>query len=85
MILSVLAIKDVEAQKLSAVQETSVFAPAGIRIDGKAAEWGPAFQAYNKTTRIFYTLANDRNTLYLTVHASDKTTIRKNRYRRLNT
>jgi len=55
------------AQKLPKIQEVSVRAPAKVKIDGKATEWGNQFQAYNKNTEIFYTIANDDEKLYLIV------------------
>ncbi|MVN21538.1 hypothetical protein [Mucilaginibacter arboris] len=57
------------AQKLPNKQEVSLRAPAGIRIDGKATEWGNKFQAYNHATEIFYTIANDDGNIYLVVKA----------------
>nr|WP_294793402.1 hypothetical protein [uncultured Mucilaginibacter sp.] len=59
------------AQKLPNTQQVSLHAPANAKIDGKANEWGDKLQAYNTTNRIFYTLANDNNYLYLVVRAAD--------------
>jgi len=61
----------VQAQKLKNVQEGSVVAPAGIRIDGRDTEWNNAFQAENKTTSLFYTISNDDKNLYLVVKSVD--------------
>jgi len=52
------------AQKLPNKQEISVYAPVNIKIDGKVIEWGSKFQAYNNTSRIYYTIANDDKNLY---------------------
>jgi hypothetical protein len=60
-----------EAQKLNAVQEGSFAAPPKVKIDGKLDEWGNTFQAYNKTTKVFYTLSNDDKNLYLIVRSTD--------------
>jgi len=57
------------AQKLPNVQAISLRAPAGIKIDGKAIEWDNKFQAFNNSTEVFYTIANDDENLYLTVQA----------------
>jgi len=59
------------AQKLPAVQQISLRAPAEIQVDGKATEWNNRFQAYNDSTHFYYTIANDDKNLYLTVQASD--------------
>jgi len=48
-----------------------------IKIDGKATEWGDKFQAYNKATDIFYTIANDDYNIYLIIKATDVGIINK--------
>jgi hypothetical protein len=58
------------AQKLPGVQTTSILAPADIKIDGKATEWNNKFQAYNHATQFYYTLANDKDNLYLAIQAT---------------
>jgi hypothetical protein len=61
-----------QAQKLPDLpnlQTVSLRAPAGIKVNGKAGEWGNKMQAYNKATEIYYTLSNDDEKLYLTVQA----------------
>lgn len=65
------------AQKLPGVQQQSVYAPSDIKIDGKATEWNNKFEAYNKTTQLYYTLSNDNTSLYLTVYASDVFAVEK--------
>jgi hypothetical protein len=59
------------------VQTASVTAPANIKIDGKATEWGNKFQAFNRTTEVYYTLSNSATKLYLTVQANERNIIRK--------
>ena len=65
------------AQKVSNIQQSSVTAPAGLKIDGKLTEWGPALQAYNKSTKLWYTLANDDKNLYLAIKSTDAANINK--------
>lgn len=60
------------AQKLPAVQEASVTAPANVKVDAKLGEWENNFQALNKTTDIYYTMANDANNLYLVMKSADQ-------------
>lgn len=62
----------VSAQKLPAVQEASVAAPANVKVDAKLGEWNDNFQALNKTTDIYYTMANDANNLYLVMKSADQ-------------
>jgi hypothetical protein len=57
--------------KLKTVQTTSVWAPANVKVDGSLKEWDDTFQAYNKTTKIFYTLCNDDKNLYFIVKSID--------------
>lgn len=65
------------AQKLPNVQATGLYAPANIKIDGKPTEWNNQFQAYNKSTSLYYTMANNNDNLYLTVQATDRVAIEK--------
>nr|ALG05212.1 hypothetical protein [uncultured bacterium 4C6] len=62
----------VYAQKLPVVQQASLRAPADIKIDGKPKEWGNKFQAYNKTTGVYYTISNDTENLYLAIYSNEK-------------
>lgn len=59
------------AQKLPDVQAGSMIAPAGIRADGKNNEWNDSFQALNKRTNLYYTIANDDKNLYLAIKSTD--------------
>ncbi len=65
------------AQKLPDKQQGSVLAPANIKIDGKTTEWSDKFQAYNDASRIYYTISNDDNNLYLTARMNDERGNRK--------
>ena len=65
------------AQKLPNVQPAGIYAPADVKVDGKATEWNNQLQAYNKSTAVFYTMANNNDNLYLAVQATDKTIIDK--------
>jgi hypothetical protein len=77
LLLAVTGTLTATAQKLPTKQETPVFAPANVKIDGKTTEWGAQFQAYNKATELFYTIANDNDNLYLTVQATESLIARK--------
>jgi len=61
-----------EAQKLNNIQENGVWAPKNVKIDGKLREWDDTFQAYNKTTSIYYTMANDDKNLYFIMKSTDQ-------------
>jgi hypothetical protein len=61
-------------KKLKDVQANNFLAPSPVKIDGKLNEWNDEFQAYNKSTHLYYTIANDEKNLYLVVKTSDMTT-----------
>lgn len=65
------------AQNLPNVQKQSVRLPASYNIDGKATEWNDQYQAFNKATEIYYTLANDDKNLYLVVMAAKPSILSK--------
>ena len=58
-------------KKLKEVQEVSLWAPAGTKADGKLVEWNDSFQAYNKATKLYYTIANDEKNIYLAIKSTD--------------
>jgi hypothetical protein len=60
------------SQRLNNTQEGSVWAPANVKVDAKSTEWNDTFQANNKTTDIFYTIANDGKNLYLIIKSTDQ-------------
>jgi hypothetical protein len=66
-----LACYGASAQKVNTTQQGSVWAPQGLKIDGKLAEWGAALQAYNKTVKLWYTIANDDKYVYLAIQSKD--------------
>lgn len=55
------------AQKLPNTQSASLKVPTDVKIDGRAAEWGDKFQAYNSATDVFYSIANTGTTLYFII------------------
>jgi hypothetical protein len=58
-------------QKLPNKQETSIYAPADIKIDGTAKEWNDNFQAYNHAVETWYTISNDEDNLYLIFRSNE--------------
>jgi len=64
-------------QKQPQIQEISLRAPDNVRVDGKMNEWESPYlaasktdgylQAYNSSSRIYYTVANDDNNLYFVI------------------
>jgi hypothetical protein len=68
-----ITISAASAQKLPNIQETSIRAKKEVNNEN----FEKKFQAYNKSTDIFYTLSNDDNKLYLTVGATDPFIIQK--------
>ncbi|HEY4326119.1 MAG TPA: hypothetical protein VGN20_19170 [Mucilaginibacter sp.] len=67
-LLLIIVAATASAQKLPKVQGISVRAPKNIKIDGRSTEWkNGTFQAYNTSDRIYYTMSNDDDNLYLIV------------------
>jgi hypothetical protein len=78
LLVIVLVISNIAiAQKLPNIQTVSLRAPANVKVDGKATEWGNQFQAYNTATDVFYTIANDKEKLYLVMRSTDEYIIKK--------
>lgn len=59
------------AQKINNTQQGNMWAPQGIKIDGKLSEWGTELQAYNKTVKLWYSMANDDKYLYLAIKSEE--------------
>lgn len=51
--------------------EPNKWAPANIKIDGQATEWPKPLQFYNNVTKLFYTIANDQENIYVIVSVPD--------------
>ncbi|PSL43695.1 hypothetical protein CLV51_1074 [Chitinophaga niastensis] len=52
--------------------EPNKWAPANIKIDGQATEWPKPLQFYNNVTKLFYTIANDKENLYVIISVPDQ-------------
>lgn len=79
LLIALLASQQLFAQdsKLKNEQpETGVWAE-GVKVDGNLKEWNDNFQAYNKATKLFYTVSNDDKALYLVVKSTDMQTSNK--------
>ena len=62
----------VNAQKRQKdIQENSVFVSVPIKIDGKLNDWKDTLQAFNRTTSLGYTIANDEKNIYLVIKSAD--------------
>src|SRR6185312_13145599 len=46
--------------------------PAGITIDGDLKEWGDSLRYYNEDQKLYYTLANDKDNLYMAIRINDR-------------
>ncbi len=66
-----LAQQEAGSPKLKDVQPASIWAPSPVKVDGKLSEWNNSFQAYNKATKLYYTLANDDKNIYLAIKSTD--------------
>lgn len=48
-----------------------------VKIDGILKEWKDSLNAYNANTKLYYTIANDNDNLYLAIRSADKAMINK--------
>src|SRR5471030_2567409 len=64
------------AKKLPNIQSASLRAPTNIKTNGSAAGDND-FQAYNRATDVFYTIANDDDELYFILRAVDPGIIKR--------
>lgn len=69
--------QDNSQAKLKDVQASSVWAPTGTKTDAKLNEWNDTFQAFNKSTKLYYTVANDAKFVYLVIKSTDATATNK--------
>lgn len=77
--IAILASQQLFAQdaKIKSEQpETGVWAEK-VKVDGNLTEWNDNFQAYNKATKLFYTISNDDKSLYLVIKSTDMQTSNK--------
>ncbi|GAB2987983.1 hypothetical protein GCM10027049_30310 [Mucilaginibacter puniceus] len=65
------------AQKQPSVQEGNQLLPAEVNVDGKLNEWPEKLNAYNKSTRLEYVMANNDDDLYLAIRSEDVGTTAK--------
>ncbi|EHQ26316.1 hypothetical protein Mucpa_2177 [Mucilaginibacter paludis DSM 18603] len=66
-----------QEKSLKNVQSTEGIRSPLVKVDGNLKEWNDQFQAYNKQTRLFYTLSNDDLFLYLVIRSTDLQTSNK--------
>ncbi len=59
------------AQNKSA-QSTLQPPPADVVIDGDLKEWGDSLRYYNEHQKLYYTLANDKENLYMAIRINDR-------------
>ncbi|MBC9928737.1 hypothetical protein [Chitinophaga qingshengii] len=57
--------------------EPNKWAPEHISIDGQATEWPKPLQFYNNDTKLFYTIANNKDTLFMIVSSPDQASQRR--------
>lgn len=69
--VNLFAQNDLADKKFENVQAANLLAPEKIKIDGNLTDWNDNFQAYNKSTKLYYTLSNDDKFLYLVVKSID--------------
>jgi len=51
--------------------------PAVMTVDGDLNEWGDTLRYYNEDQKIYYSLANDQNNLYMAIRINDRSEQRR--------
>lgn len=79
IILAAVSIQQVLAQdaRLKNEQPEAGIWAQTVKVDGNLKEWNDNFQAYNKQTKLYYTISNDDKNLYLVIHSTDMQTTNK--------
>src|SRR3569623_386700 len=54
------------------VQNILLLPPANITIDGDLGDWGDSLRNYNEDKKLYYTLANDKDNLYMAIRINDR-------------
>jgi len=65
------------AQQPMERQKVSVWLPDNVKIDGNSTKWDNHFKAYNHSTELYYTIANDDKDFYLIIHVAKNRIIEK--------
>ncbi len=58
-------------------QNTLQAPPASVTIDGDLNEWGDSLRYYNEDQKLYYTLANDKDNLYMAIRINDRSEQRR--------
>ncbi|WP_017258215.1 hypothetical protein [Pedobacter arcticus] len=66
----------VSAQKSSDMQEGNLLV-SKIKVDGNSNDWTTPLKAFNKSTGLHYTVANDDKKIYIIIQTSEVNTTRK--------
>jgi len=46
--------------------------PANVKVDGELKDWGDSLRYYNEEKKLNYTLANDKDNLYMAIRVNDR-------------
>ena len=65
------------AQKVAGNKQLGKKVINKVRVDGKLTEWDKPLAAYNSSTEIFYTVANDADNLYFAIQPKDMVIVKK--------
>jgi hypothetical protein len=71
-IIQLFVIGITNAQTTKPAQTTLQAPPTAITVDGDLKDWGDSLRYYNDEKKIYYTLANDKTTLYAAIRIDDR-------------
>jgi len=61
-----------QAQTTKPAQTILQAPPAAIKVDGNLKDWGDSLRYYNDEKKFYYTLANDKTTLYAAIRVPER-------------
>lgn len=67
-----LAIANTSAAQSKQKSNTLQPPPPNVKIDGDLQEWGDSLRYYNEEKKLNYTLANDKDNLYMAIRVNDR-------------
>jgi hypothetical protein len=68
IVIAITLINQVKAQTIQSLLPP----PSSVAIDGSLADWGDSLRYYNNEKNISYTLANDKENIYIAMRLSDR-------------
>ncbi|MES2274930.1 MAG: hypothetical protein V4592_02830 [Bacteroidota bacterium] len=77
IVFAAFAIRVSYAQKLPNKQLVNLRANSNMQTDGKATDWNNRFEAFNRSTEVYYSISNDDENIYFIIRAVNEDIVRR--------